>query len=44
MNNEFQMMDEDEDQIDLLEEKKKSKDLSEFYEQNERLQDLKNQI
>ncbi len=37
-------MDEDEDQIDLLEEKKKSKDLSEFYEQNERLQDLKNQI
>jgi len=26
------MMDEDEDQIDLLEEKKKSKDLSEFYE------------
>ena len=36
------MMDEDEDQI--LEEKKKSKDLSEFYEQNERLQDLKNQI
>lgn len=38
------MMDDDEDQVDLLEEKKNSKDLSEFYDQNEQLEDLKNQI
>lgn len=42
-NEEFKMMEDDEDQVDLMDEKKKSKNLEEFYA-NEELSDLKNQI
>lgn len=42
---EFKMLeDDDEDQIDLLAQKENSQNLNEFYEQNEQLEDLKNQI
>lgn len=41
---EFKMREEDDDNIDLLDEKSKSKDLNEFYAQNEQIEDLKNSI
>ena len=44
MQEEFKMQEGDEDNIDLLTEKSKSKDLSEFYAQNEQIEDLKNSI
>lgn len=38
------MIEDDDDNIDLLNEKIKSKNLDEFYQQSENLSDLKNQI
>lgn len=44
MDEEFKMVEDDDDNIDLLTEKKKSKNLDEFYQQSENLNDLKNQF
>lgn len=41
---EFKMEEQDDDNVDLLDEKSKSKDISEFYAQNEQIEDLKNSI
>ena len=41
---EFKMMEGDEDSVDLLDEKSKSSNLNEFYAQNEQLDDLKNSL
>lgn len=43
-NEEFKMVEGDEDQIDLLNEKELSKDLSEFYQTGNTIEDLKNQL
>jgi hypothetical protein len=38
------MEEEDDDNVDLLDEKSKSKNLDEFYAKNEQLKDLKNSL
>lgn len=42
-NEEFKMMEDEDDNVDLLNEKKKAKNLDEFYAESD-LNDLKNQI
>jgi len=44
MQEEFKMEEDEDDMVDLLDEKAKSKDLSEFYAQNEQIEDLKNSL
>lgn len=44
LNEEFKMMEGEEDQVDLLDEKQNSQDLGEFYEKNDQFVDLKNQL
>lgn len=41
---EFKMEEGDNDNVDLLDEKRKGGDLSDFYAKNEQLDDLKNSI
>ena len=41
---EFKMVEDDDDNVDLLNEKQKSSNLDDFYEKNEQLNDLKSQF